>query len=105
PPKPVPGAFAVPPPGAYARPEQKEAVSFVACVDKNQLVPVLLIGQPLLVDKKPERELAFELGRKLCSLRPERLLRFVLPQPAQLQHIIEAAMTLGGGEEGPGELQ
>jgi tetratricopeptide (TPR) repeat protein len=98
-------ALGLPFPEAYARPEQKEAIQFVACVDKNALVPVLLIGQPLLGEKRAERELAFEVGRRLARLRPERLLRYVLPQPGQLQHIIEAAMTLGTGEEGTGDVQ
>ncbi len=79
-------------------------MSFLACVDKVP-VPVLLLGQPLLSDKRPERELAFELGRKLAHLRPERLLRFILPQPAQLQHIIEAALALGADNEGIGDVQ
>jgi tetratricopeptide (TPR) repeat protein len=91
-------------PEAYVRPDQKEPVQFVACVDKNMLVPVLLLGQPLLQEKRPEREIAFELGRKLAHLRPERIMRYLLPQPAQLQHIIEAAITLGSGIDGVGDV-
>jgi tetratricopeptide (TPR) repeat protein len=98
-------SLGLPYPEAYARPDQKEPVQFLACVEKNQLVPVLLIGQPLLNDKRNEREVAFELGRRLAHLRPERILRYVLPQPAQLQHIIEAAITIGAGDEGIGDVQ
>jgi tetratricopeptide (TPR) repeat protein len=98
-------SFGLPYPEAYARPEQKESLVFLAVNEKNALQQVLLLGQPLLAEKRPERELAFELGRKLAHLRPERLLRYVLPQPAQLQHIIEAALALGAEEEGIGDVQ
>ena len=100
----VASSLALPFPEAYARPDQKEAVAYLACVDKTA-VPVLLIGHPLLNEKRAERELGFELGRRLAHLRPERLLRYLLPQPQQLQHIIEAAMLLGAGDEGIGDLQ
>jgi tetratricopeptide (TPR) repeat protein len=100
----VASSLAMPYPEAYARPDQKEPVLFLACVDKTP-VPVLLLGHPLLNEKRAERELGFELARKVAHLRPERILRYILPQPAQLQHIIEAAMLLGGGEEGSGDLQ
>ncbi len=100
----VASSLAMPYPEAYARPDQKEAIQFLACVDKTP-VPVLLIGHPLLNEKRAERELGFELARRVAHLRPERLLRYILPQPAQLQHIIEAAMLIGAGEEGSGDLQ
>ena len=97
-------SLGLPYPEAYVRPDQKDPVVFLACIDKVA-VPVLLLGQPLLVDKRPERELAFELGRRLAHLRPERLLRYILPQPAQLQHIIESALAIGAGDEGIGDVQ
>jgi golgin subfamily B member 1 len=102
----VAGTFGVQAPELYARPDQKEAVQFVAAQDKNNLVPVFLVGQPLLADKRPERELVFEVARRLSHLRPERLARLVLPQPAQIAHVIEAAMVLGDqppekGSSGP----
>jgi tetratricopeptide (TPR) repeat protein len=81
-------------PEIYARPEQKEAVQFVNCIDKTTMVPVWLLGAPLCGDKRPERELAFELGRRAAHLRPERLIRWLLGQPAQLAHLIDAAMSL-----------
>jgi hypothetical protein len=91
----VTSIFAVPAPEVYARPEQKEAFNFVNCVDKNTLVPVWLVGAPLVgPDKRGERELAFEISRRAALLRPERFLRWVLPQPGQLAHIIDAAMAL-----------
>ena len=90
----VTSIFAVTAPEVYARPEQKEAFTFVNCIDKTTLVPVWLAGAPLTGDKRPERELAFEVARRAALLRPERFLRWVLPQPGQLAHIIDAAMAL-----------
>jgi tetratricopeptide (TPR) repeat protein len=82
-------------PEAWVRPEQKEAVVFVNCVDKTTLAPVFLLGAPLTGEKRTEREQVFALARRAALLRPERLVRFILPQPQQLAHIIDAAMTLG----------
>jgi golgin subfamily B member 1 len=90
----VTSIFAVPTPEVYARPEQKEAVTFVNCIEKTTLVPVWLAGALLVGDKRPERDLAFEISRRAAHLRPERFLRWVLPQPPQLAHIIDAAMAL-----------
>jgi tetratricopeptide (TPR) repeat protein len=87
-------ALGLPPPELYARPEIPEPVTFVNCAEKNALQPVFILGQPLLNDKRHERELVFELARRLAYLRPERLLRLVLPTPVQIAHIIDAAVAL-----------
>ncbi len=89
-------ALGVPAPETYVRPEQKEPVTFAYCVDKSQYVPVFVLGAPLVGDKRGEREQVFELGRRVAQLRPERLLRLVLPQAQQLGIVVEAAMALGG---------
>jgi hypothetical protein len=85
--------FVVPAPEVYARPEQKEAFSFVSCIDKQTLVPALVVGAPL-TDKRPERDLAFEVARRMSFFRPERFLRLLMPQPAQLAHLVEVVMAL-----------
>jgi hypothetical protein len=82
------------------RPEQKEAVAFANCSDKQQLVPVFVLGAPLVGDKRAEREQVFELARRVANLRPERLVRYVLSSPAQLGHLIDAAIALGAEQEG-----
>jgi tetratricopeptide (TPR) repeat protein len=88
-------SLAVPPPEAYVRADQKEAVAFANCIDGRTLVPVFSLGAPLVGDKRQEREQVFELGRRAAQLRPERFVRFVLPQAQQLGHIVDAAMALG----------
>ena len=74
----------VAPPEAYVRAEQKEAVAFANCIDGRTLVPVFSLGAPLVGDKRQEREQVFELARRAAHLRPERFVRFILPQPQQL---------------------
>jgi hypothetical protein len=45
-------------------------------------------------DKRNERELIFELTKRLSHFRPERYLRFVLPQASQLGMVLDAAISL-----------
>ncbi|HZS37781.1 MAG TPA: SIR2 family protein, partial [Polyangia bacterium] len=92
--------FDVPLPEAYARPEQKEAVLFANCIDDRQLVPVLLLGAPLVGGRRSEAEQVFELARRAAHLKPERLLRLAMPHPQSLAHVIEAAMALAGEQDG-----
>jgi hypothetical protein len=55
-----------------------------------------MLGAPLVVDKRNEREQVFELGRRVAQLRPERLLRLALPSPAPLAQVIAATLALAG---------
>src|SRR5262249_25413520 len=68
--------------------------------EKQQAVPCLVFGAPLLGDKRGERELIYELAKRLAHLRPERYLRYVLPQAAQLAQMIDAAIGLGAEAHG-----
>lgn len=80
----------------YVRYEQREAMAIANCVDQKQApVPCLVVGQPLLGDKRTERELVYELSKRLSYFRADRYLRFVLPQAAQLGVILDAAIGLG----------
>jgi len=101
----VVSTLASPSPEVYLRPDQKEPIGFQNAIDKQTLVPVLTLGQPLLADKRPDREVVFELARRIAHLRPERIIRFVSGQPAQLAHIIDAAVVLGeNSDKVTGEL-
>jgi tetratricopeptide (TPR) repeat protein len=101
--------LAVPAPEAYFQPDgkdaQKEPIRFLNAVDNKTLQPVFVLGGPLApggaVDRRPERETVFELARRAAQLRPERFIRNVLPQPAQLALILDAAMSIGGEEGEP----
>jgi hypothetical protein len=85
-------------PEAYVRPDQKEAVLFASCMDKRELVPVFLLGRPLVGDRRQEAEQVFELSRACALLRPERLVRLAMPHPESIATLIEAAMMLGDGQ-------
>jgi tetratricopeptide (TPR) repeat protein len=93
----------VPVPEAYVRPEQREPVVFANCLDGAELVPVVLLGAPLVGDRRSHVEQVFELARVLAHLRPERLLRLATPHPHSIAHVIEAAMALGAEIEGEPE--
>lgn len=83
----------------YVRYEQREALAVVNCVDKAQPVHCLLVGQPLLGEKRTETQLLYELAKRLSSFREGRFLRNVLPVPAQLGLVIDASIALGAEVE------
>ena len=92
-------AYGLPLPETYVRPEQEDAITFVTCVVKQKLVPVLLLGKPLLAKDRPLPSLLFDVARPLSHLRPGRYVRYLLPNAAQLAHIIDASMALAAEAE------
>jgi golgin subfamily B member 1 len=70
-----------------------------AGADRGKLVPSLLIGAPHL-DKTDERELAFEVGKRLAYLRPERFVMFALGNVPKLEAAFVAALLAAGAELG-----
>jgi hypothetical protein len=61
---------------------------------------VLLVGGPLL-QGAGERELAFQFGRALASLRGGGLLRWVMARPAELGQLLDASAALGADSHAP----
>jgi tetratricopeptide (TPR) repeat protein len=86
-------------PEVYVRKEQAEAIAYLSCSDKNALVPVMLAGAPLLNDKRAERELVYEVARRMAMFRPERLLRLALPDPGAIAHIVDAAVAIAAEKD------
>src|SRR5262249_35005487 len=98
--------LALPAPEVYLRPDQKEPVSHLVCVEKQTVTHCFLVGGPLINDKRPEREITFDLARRMAHLRPERVVRTVLTSPPQVAHLLDAAIAIGFGEAGgTAELQ
>ena len=63
-----------------------------------------VLGAPLLDDK---RDVAFDVARRVAQLRPEHFLRYLLPLPRELSHLIDAAIALAdeaAGKAPVGEL-
>ncbi|HPH65759.1 MAG TPA: SIR2 family protein [Kofleriaceae bacterium] len=63
--------------------------------DQKKLVPSLLVGAPQ-VTKTDERELAFEVGKRLAYLRPERFASLAMGSLPKLEAAFAAAVLAGG---------
>jgi tetratricopeptide (TPR) repeat protein len=64
--------------------------------ERQRLVPSLLVGPPQL-GKTDERELAFELGKRMAYLRPERFVTLALGTLPKLEAAFAASVIAGGG--------
>lgn len=63
--------------------------------DRQKLVPSLLVGGPQLA-KNDERELAFEVGKRMAYLRPERFLSLAVGTLPKLESAFQAAILASG---------
>ena len=63
--------------------------------DRQRLVPTLLVGAPQL-GKSDERELAFEVGKRMAYLRPERFVTLAVGTLPKLESAFAAAVIAGG---------
>jgi golgin subfamily B member 1 len=63
--------------------------------DRQKLVPSLLVGAPQ-IGKSDERELAFEVGKRMAYLRPERFVTLAVGTLPKLEAAFAAAVMAGG---------
>lgn len=63
--------------------------------DQKRLVPSLLVGAPQ-IGKNDERELAFEVGKRIAYLRPERFATFALGTLPKLEAAFTASVLASG---------
>jgi len=63
--------------------------------DRSRLVPTLLVGGSLIT-KQDERELAFEVGKRMAYLRPERFVTLAVGTLPKLEAAFQAAVLAGG---------
>ena len=63
--------------------------------DRQKLVPSLLVGAPL-IGKADERELAFEVGKRMAYLRPERFVTLAVGTLPKLEAAFAAAVLASG---------
>jgi tetratricopeptide (TPR) repeat protein len=84
-----------PTPELYLTPQAQGGIRTANVVDKGVLVPAVLIGEPYL-GKKQEREVAFDVGKKLAFFRPERFVYYALPTLPKLEAALLAALTATG---------
>ena len=63
--------------------------------ERQRLVPTLLVGAQLM-GKTDERELAFEVGKRMAYLRPERFVSLALGTLPKLEAAFAASILAGG---------
>jgi tetratricopeptide (TPR) repeat protein len=63
--------------------------------ERQRLVPSLLVGAPQ-IDKTDERELSFEVGKRMAYLRPERFATLALGTLPKLESAFAASLLAGG---------
>jgi hypothetical protein len=93
----------IPAPEAYVRYDQKQPVVFRNCALGKALAPALLLGLPLLGDRRSDRELSFRLAQTLAYLRPERIVGLVLKTAAEIASLIDTAKAISCSKAAEGE--
>ncbi len=90
-------------PDVHIRREQTRAVTFLNARSETTLAPVLLMGTPLLGDRRRSSDLIVPVAMCLANLRPERLLRLALPDTTAIAYLIDVIRTLATEGDGKGE--
>lgn len=89
-----------PEPGLYLQPGVSEGIRVANTSDKGKLAPSVLVGNPH-VGKKDERELAFEVGKRLAYFRPERYVNYALQTLPKLESAFSAALSASNARSAP----
>jgi len=84
-----------PTPGVWL--DKGDGLRIANTVDKGKLAPSLLVGASHQ-GKSDERELAFEVGKRLAYLRPERFATYAVQSIPKLEHAFAAALLAAGAE-------
>lgn len=85
----------VPQPELYLRPEAPGELDLANAREKAALTPSFVVGANLL-QGRPEKELAYVIGKKLTFMRPDHFVRWpnVVPTVAELKVVFLAALKL-----------
>ena len=89
----------VPQPELYLRPESPGELDMANTREKAQLIPSFVVGASLL-QGRPEKELAYVIGKKLTLMRTDHFVRWptVVPTVAELKVVFLAALKLVAAE-------
>ena len=98
------GALDVPLPDVFTRDDQLAPVRFVNGRDAHGLRPALVVGLPLLGDRRRAAELVAPLALELALLRPERRLRLLVPDASVLALLLRATVSVACDEPPAPEL-
>jgi golgin subfamily B member 1 len=87
--------LAVPQPELYLRPESPGELDMANAREKGQMTPAFVVGSALL-QGRPEKDLAYVIGKKLTLMRPDHFVRWphVVPTVGELKVVFLAAMKL-----------
>lgn len=95
----VSGVLAIDPPPMVWLQEQGDGLRVANTVglgaERQRLVPSLLVGAQL-IGKSDERELAFEVGKRMAYLRPERFVTLALGTLPKLEAAFAASLLASG---------
>ena len=85
----------VPQPELYLRPESPGELDMANAREKAQLTPSFVVGSSLL-QGRPEKDLAYVIGKRLTLMRPDHFVRWptVVPTLAELKVVFLAALKL-----------
>ncbi len=75
--------------------DQGDGLRVANTTDRGKLAPSLLVGEAHQ-GKQDERELAFEVGKRLAYLRPERFVTFALQTLPKIETAFTAALMASG---------
>ncbi|HMC93525.1 MAG TPA: hypothetical protein VKO16_02015, partial [Polyangia bacterium] len=85
----------VPQPELYLRPESPGELDMANAREKTHLIPSFVVGSSLL-QGRPEKDLAYVIGKRLTFMRPDHFVRWptVVPTVAELKIVFLAALRL-----------
>ena len=84
-----------PDPQLYVLPGISDGLRVANTTDRGRLRPALLVGEGH-VERVNEVELAFDLGKRLAYLRPDRYVSYAMSTLAMLESAFAAALTASG---------
>jgi hypothetical protein len=91
----------LPPPDVFYRDVDPQILSLLNLQEKGVLTPAFVIGQGY-AQHADEHDVAFDLGKRMAFLRPERFLRCAVPSVSALDIALRSALALVGAGIGPG---
>ena len=91
----------LPPPDVFFRDVDPQNLSLLNLQEKGMLTPAFVIGQGY-AQHTDEHDVAFDLGKRMAFLRPERFLRCAVPSVSALDIALRSALALVGAGIGPG---
>jgi hypothetical protein len=91
-----------PAPSLYLSPDSGDGIRVANTTERGKLAPSVVIGAPHIT-KQSESELAFEVGKRLAYLRPERYVTYALRTLPKIEGAFRAALAAAGVRPAAGD--